>query len=871
VSAPARTLYVGLDACDLHLAQQFASEGSMPTLARLLDEAAVQETLGPLGFLVGSNWATIWTGTSPAHHQFLCSGQIRGGTYEPVWVGPYGDGYGTKTPVWKWVSDAGGRVAVLDAPHAAVAKELNGVQLVEWGCHDRHAGTRSFPPSLLDEINEKYGPHLPGTRTAPFPHHAPCDISHRAGEHRTTAEHQALLAEILEGVRQKTALSRDLLDRGDWDLFFTVFGESHCSGHQFWKVHDETHPWHDPDERRALGGDPLRTIYSALDAGLGELLEHAGDDATVYVHLSHGMRSHYDGTCVLDPVLWRIDEYASRSDLRGPFTRLVDSAANALPRSARRPALSSIINLRRRVVPTRGPIGTDGRPVDIPPWLGERRWWMQPNDSVFGSVRLNIDGREPNGRIRATRKREAAEWLADRLLELINVDTGEQAVAAVHLTDDHYERVVGDPLGDLLVEWNRDAPIDTVWSPATGVVTAPYLQWRTGDHHRSGLLLARGRGIDPGRRAGTISVMDVAPTLAASLGVEPPEIDGVARLDLLPRNVRSDAASPPALSARPLLSDAPLRPTGRRPYPRAAFDVRPEVWNQQFAVGLSRTLHAEHNHVVDLRDEVDALGARVTDVERLAAIAEVTAWLRHVEVPESLLVSVVMPTRNRSDLVERAIESVRRQSYANWELLVVDDASTDGTWARLEKLAENEPRVRALRLDAPRGSSRARNHALDRANGDVITYLDDDNRFDPDWLRAVAWAFGEFPGTQVAYGARVVDDDLRHQGLSGRSMPIVQFLEWDRDAMMQSNRVDQNVIAHRPSPARLEESGDHFTDWDLMLQLTDDCDPLELPAVAVHYYSDVPDRVTVLARQANVEAGIAEQIRQRARERRADA
>ena len=38
MSAPARTLYVGLDACDLHLAQQFASEGSMPTLARLLDE-----------------------------------------------------------------------------------------------------------------------------------------------------------------------------------------------------------------------------------------------------------------------------------------------------------------------------------------------------------------------------------------------------------------------------------------------------------------------------------------------------------------------------------------------------------------------------------------------------------------------------------------------------------------------------------------------------------------------------------------------------------------------------------------------------------------------------------------------------------------
>ena len=143
------------------------------------------------------------------------------------------------------------------------------------------------------------------------------------------------------------------------------------------------------------------------------------------------------------------------------------------------------------------------------------------------------------------RKRAAAEWLADRLLELINVDTGAPVVAAVYFTDDYYERVAGDPMGDLVVEWNRDAPIDTVWSPATGVVTAPYLQWRTGDHHRAGLLLASGPGIEPGRRSGKISVLDVAPTLAASLGVEPPPIDGIARADLVPETVRNDAAARP--------------------------------------------------------------------------------------------------------------------------------------------------------------------------------------------------------------------------------------------------------------------------------------------------------------------------------------
>jgi glycosyltransferase involved in cell wall biosynthesis len=150
-------------------------------------------------------------------------------------------------------------------------------------------------------------------------------------------------------------------------------------------------------------------------------------------------------------------------------------------------------------------------------------------------------------------------------------------------------------------------------------------------------------------------------------------------------------------------------------------------------------------------------------------------------------------------LLERAIGSVLRQSYANWELLVVDDASTDDTWALLQKYADNDPRIRAFRLAEQRNSSGARNYALDHAQGDVVVYLDDDNRFDADWVRAVAWAFSEYPETQVAYGARVVDDDVRHQGRPGRSMPIVQFLAWERDAMLESNRVDQNVIATRSS------------------------------------------------------------------------
>jgi predicted AlkP superfamily phosphohydrolase/phosphomutase len=846
-----RVVFVGLDACDLHVAQSFARDGDMPVLARMLGgAAAMQETVGPLGWLVGGNWPTIYTGTTPSRHQFLCSGQIPGGTYENAWLVPINE----PRAIWDDVSDAGGRVAVLDAPHAAAREQMNGVQLVEWGCHDRHAGTKSYPETFLDDVHARYGRETLGESEGPFPHAAPCDTAHRAGVHRTVDEDRALLDDLLTSAQRKIALSRDLLREQDWSLVFTVFGESHCAGHQFWKLHDPTHPWHDAAHRRALGVDPLRAIYGALDRGLGELIDAAGHDAAVYVLLSHGMQSHFDGTNLIEPVLWRLDEYASRSDARGLFTRATDSALDVVPRVARDRALRTIARLRGRA--QRGSIGPTPWP-EIP-WLGQRRWWMQPNDSVYGSVRLNVEGREPNGRIAAGRARAAAWWLADRLYELVNAETGEPAVAHVYLTDDHYERVPGDPMGDVIIEWNRAAPINAVWSPATGLVSVPYRDWRTGDHHRGGLLLAAGPGIAPGRRAGVMPVVDIAPTLAAALDLDCTRFDGVPHDDLI-GGVRARVAVRP----RPP-EVVPVRPHGARRWSRARMDVDRATWNEEYAIGLARTAHAHHLRLGELERELADTRASANRIEHISAFG---AWLAQVDVPETMLVSVVMPTCDRVALLERAIDSVQRQQYGNWELLVVDDASTDDTWARLQKITANDPRVRPSRLDEKARSSGARNHALERVEGDVVVYLDDDNRFDPSWLKAVVWAFTEHPAVRVAYGARVIDDDIRHRGLPGRSLPVVQLNEWDRTAMLRANLVDQNVIAHRPAAVRFDPKIDHFSDWDLLLQLTDDCDPMPLPAIAAYYYTDAMRLSDAFTN--DVEQRLAAYVRTRTRERRA--
>jgi hypothetical protein len=86
--------------------------------------------------------------------------------------------------------------------------------------------------------------------------------------------------------------------------------------------------------------------------------------------------------------------------------------------------------------------------------------------------------------------------------------------------------------------------------------------------------------------------------------------------------------------------------------------------------------------------------------------------------------------------------------------------------------------------------------------------------------------------------------------------------------MLRSNLVDQNVIAHRPSPVRFDPRIEHFTDWDLMMQLTDDCDPMPLPAVAAYYTSDLGGRLSAEFSDPAFVADTMDAIRQRTIARR---
>ena len=102
------------------------------------------------------------------------------------------------------------------------------------------------------------------------------------------------------------------------------------------------------------------------------------------------------------------------------------------------------------------------------------------------------------------------------------------------------------------------------------------------------------------------------------------------------------------------------------------------------------------------------------------------------------LVSIIMPSYNTADYIGETIESVLAQTYLNWELIIVDDCSTDNTDSVVAKFAD--ARIRYLKNECNSGAAIARNRALREAKGRWIAFLDSDDLWHPEKLeRQVAF------------------------------------------------------------------------------------------------------------------------------------
>lgn len=104
---------------------------------------------------------------------------------------------------------------------------------------------------------------------------------------------------------------------------------------------------------------------------------------------------------------------------------------------------------------------------------------------------------------------------------------------------------------------------------------------------------------------------------------------------------------------------------------------------------------------------------------------------------EQALVSVILPVYNKIKYLPTTLPSLLSQTYRDFELIAVDDGSTDGSGDFLDRLAKTDSRVKVIHQPNA-GVSAARNAALDRASGDYVVFADADDTVCPDWLEVLA-------------------------------------------------------------------------------------------------------------------------------------
>jgi GT2 family glycosyltransferase len=205
-------------------------------------------------------------------------------------------------------------------------------------------------------------------------------------------------------------------------------------------------------------------------------------------------------------------------------------------------------------------------------------------------------------------------------------------------------------------------------------------------------------------------------------------------------------------------------------------------------------------------------------------------------------VSVVMPVWNRSAMLRRAVESVQRQSFTDWELVVVDDGSTDDTPFVLQGLAAFDPRIRVIH-ESRSGVSHARNRAIEAARGRYIAFLDSDNVWEPDFLQLILRAM-ESRELPAAFSAMEV-----HAG----DKVSYRAFEGTREHLLIGNHIDLNVLVVRADVLRevggFSEDLRRTVDYDLVLKISAKHHLTYLPFIGAIYSQDAEDADRISVRE----------------------
>jgi glycosyltransferase EpsE len=182
------------------------------------------------------------------------------------------------------------------------------------------------------------------------------------------------------------------------------------------------------------------------------------------------------------------------------------------------------------------------------------------------------------------------------------------------------------------------------------------------------------------------------------------------------------------------------------------------------------------------------------------------------------LISIIMGVHNGKRTIGTALESIRSQTFTDWECIVCDDGSTDGTWENLIDSTATDPRFKLLRNSTNRGLAATLNRCIDAATGDLLARHDADDTSEAQRLQEqVDYLAANGEVTVVGTYAALVDDLGRTWGELRHALTPEKF-DW-----LKRNCVVHPSVVMRKSAivaeGKYDEDAVRLEDWDLWLRL----------------------------------------------------
>ncbi len=508
-----RVVVIGWDGATPDLVLPWIRAGHLPVLKALMERGGGGRLRSVLPVLSPSAWASFATGVNPGRHGIFDFVQRAPASYQLHLI----TARDLRAPtLWRLLSDAGKRVAVINVPMTYPPEPVNGIMITGLGTPDRQVFT--YPPDLTDQLRAQ------GYRV------------NKATFYRPGGE-DPFLKEVYEVTQQVADTALQILRQEPWDFFMVVFRDTDEMAHFFWKHMDDSHPAHNPQVDGPYA-NTLLNYYQYLDRLTGQIIDAAGPDVDVMIMSDHGLGPLYKDVF--------LNEWLRQKQLLAVVSRGASSqrtlarlglTRSNISRSLQRIGLTSFErSLRSAIGDKKKLLPEHNRAVfpDAVDW--PRTFWY--SYGYHGQLFLNVQQREPNGIVvRSEQYDHLRSQMEQMLFEMIDPEDGKPVVSEVIRQEKAFSGPYAELGADLIVIM-RDLSYITrqgyEFTEKTGKILSRPATFESGSHRVDGLFFFSGPSFRSCDIVPTHSIMDLAPTILNLLSVRRPTyFEGKVLLDEL--------------------------------------------------------------------------------------------------------------------------------------------------------------------------------------------------------------------------------------------------------------------------------------------------------------------------------------------------